>query len=136
MTKIVFALSLCWLLTFAPIGHALTPQNAATLTAEIKAARDDVEPEKIRQLAALRTRDAMNGLLDAYGSMGSIYMRLEILRTLPTFDGVADAEQPALQKLMDIASTSPEPELRDGAVDALGQCKTLGKHFLQLIVDR
>ncbi len=135
MTKIVFALSLCWLSLFAPIGYALAPQNAATLTAEIKAARDDVEPEKIRQLAAMRSRDAMNGLLEAYGAMGSIYMRLEILRTLPNFDGVADAEQPALQKLMDIASTSPEPELRDGAVEALGQCKNLGKHFLQLIVD-
>lgn len=135
MTKFVLALSLFWLALLSPFSPSPAPQDAASLTAEIKASRDEADPEKIKQLAALRTREAMAGLVDAYGSMASIYMRLEILRTLSTFDGVADAEQPALQKLMDIATTASEPELRDGAVEALGQCKNLGKHFLELIVD-
>jgi len=121
-------------LSLAP-SHALLRQDAATLSAQIKQARDDADPEQIRQLAALKSREAMTGLLEAYEAMASIYMRLEILRTLPSFDGVADAEQPALQKLMDIATAAPEPELRDAAVEALGGCKHLGKHFLQLIVD-
>ena len=135
MKKIVLVLGFALATLLPTVSYSLSRQDAASLTAQIKQARDEVQPEVIRQLAALRTRDALTGLLDAYGVMGSIYMRLEILRTLPSFDGVADAEQPALQKLMDIATGATEPELRDGAVDALGQCKNLGKHFLQLIVD-
>ncbi|MBK8177499.1 MAG: HEAT repeat domain-containing protein [Planctomycetes bacterium] len=129
-------LGLCLAALFSIPSHAAPPQEtAAALVAEIKKARDDVDPQKIRDLAALKSRDAMNGLVELYGVMASIYMRLEILRTLPVFDGVPDAEQPALQKLMDIATSAKEPELRDGAVAALGSCKNLGKHFLQLIVD-
>lgn len=135
MKKLVLALGLCLAALLSVASASLAPQDAATLTAEIKRARDEVEPEKIRQLAALGTRDAMTGLVESYDAMASIYMRLEILRTLPSFDGVADAAQPALQKLMDIATSASEPELRDAAVEALGQCKNLGKHFLQLIVD-
>ena len=129
-------LGLCLAALFSIPSHAAPPQEtAAALVAEIKKARDDVDPQKIRDLAALKSREAMNGLVELYGVMASIYMRLEILRTLPVFDGVPDAEQPALQKLMDIATSAKEPELRDGAVAALGSCKNLGKHFLQLIVD-
>lgn len=117
------------------VPDASSPQDAAALIAEIKQARDDADPEKLRALAALKTRDAMNGLVELYGMMASIYMRLEILRTLSTFDGVADAEQPALQKLMDVATSAKEPELRDAAVAELGRSPHLGKHFLQLIVD-
>ncbi len=135
MMKTLLALSLALLALFPHTSRSLAQQDAATLIAQIKQQRDEAEPEMVRALAALRSRDAMNGLIELYGLMSSIYMRLEILRTLPTFDGVADAEQPALQKLMDIATSATEPELRDGAVEALGQCKNLGKHFLELIVD-
>lgn len=135
MKTLVLSLGLVLAALLPAVSLPATRQDAAALTAQIKQSRDDVEPDKIRQLAALRTREAMSGLLESYDLMASIYMRLEILRSLPSFDGVADAQQPALQKLMDIATASPEPELRDGAVDALGTCKQLGKHFLELIVD-
>lgn len=135
LSSVLLALTVFAVATLPSRGLGLTQQDAAGLTAAIQKARDEAEPEMVRQLAALKSRDAAQGLIDCYGSMASIYMRLEILRTLPSFDGVADAEQPALQKLMDIATTAQEPELRDGAVEALGTCKNLGKHFLQLIVD-
>ena len=135
MKKIVLASLLCLFAALAPLAHSLAPQDAATVAAELKSKRDEADPELIRKLSAMGTRDAMSGLLDAYGSMASLYMRLEILRALPAFDGVADAEQPALQKLSDVATGANEPELRDGAIEALGKCKNLGKHFLQLIVD-
>src|SRR5262245_5198553 len=100
MKKIVLASSLLLVALFSVVARSWSAQDAAGLTAEIKQARDDADPEKIKQLAALRTRDAMQGLLDCYGAMSSIYMRLEIVRALPTFDGVSDAEQKAEEKLM------------------------------------
>ncbi|HUR28568.1 MAG TPA: hypothetical protein VM509_10305, partial [Planctomycetota bacterium] len=135
MKKIALALGLCLLASLPLIGHSTAREDAASLTAEIKQVRDDADPEKIKTLAALRSREAMTGLVECYGVMASIYLRLEILRTLPTFDGVADAEQKALEKLMEVATSATEPELRDAAVEGLGQCKHLGKHFLELIVD-
>src|SRR5687768_8932829 len=136
MKKLALALGLVLASWLLPHGFAgLVPQDVAALAAEIKQKRDDVEPEKIRQLAALRTREAAEALIEAYDGMASLYMRLEILRLFPTFDGVADAEQKALQKLTDIATGAPDSELRDAAIEALGQCKNLGKHFLQMIVE-
>ncbi|HVS12131.1 MAG TPA: HEAT repeat domain-containing protein [Planctomycetota bacterium] len=110
-------------------------QDAAALIGELKEKRDEAGPEPVAQLAALRTREAMQGLVEAYERMASIYMRREIVRALARFDGVADAEQPALQKIADVATAAEERELRDAAIEALGSCKSLGKHFLQLIVE-
>ena len=135
MKTFLLALGVALAVLLVAPSHAWLRQDAAGLSAQIKKARDDADPELIRQLAALKSREAMTGLLESYEVMASTYMRLEILRTLPGFDGVADAEQPALQKLMDVATSAPEPELRSAAVDGLGTCKHLGKHFLQLIVD-
>lgn len=66
--------------------------------------------------------------------MHTIFMRREIVRALIDFDGVPDAEQPALQKMMDVATTSEEAELREAALNALGDCKAHGKDFLMMIV--
>lgn len=105
------------------------------LVAQLKRATDMAEPAVVQKLAGLRTRAALDGLLEVYGVMNTTWMRREIVRALPQFDGVADAELPALQKLMDVATQSSEPELRVAAIDGLGQCRAQGKNFLALIVD-
>jgi hypothetical protein len=120
---------------FAPLRAASAAQDAGALVEEIKKNRDDADPAKLQELAALRTRAAVEGLIECYDMFNSVYMKLLTLRALPAFDGAAEAEQPALQKLADVATGAPEPELRQAAVNALGDCKTLGKHYLQLIVD-
>src|SRR5439155_7441888 len=86
------------------------------------------------ELADLKTRRALDGLLEIYDSMKTIFMQREVVRALPAFDGVPDAEQPALQKLTDVATASSEPELREAALDALGRCPVHGKDFLRTIV--
>lgn len=105
------------------------------LVSELKRSTDRVEPEVVQKLAGLRTRAALDGLLEVYGLMSTTWMKREIVRALPQFDGVADAELPALQKLMDVATQASEPELRVAAIDGLGQCRSQGKNFLALIVN-
>ncbi|MCP3919964.1 MAG: VWA domain-containing protein [bacterium] len=114
---------------------ALAQDDIDSLVSELTKLRDDAEPELVQKLAEIGTRDAMESLLELYGKMGSIYMRREIVRGLARFDGVTDAQQPALQKIMDVATTAKERELREGALAALGTCKELGKEFLVMIVE-
>jgi len=112
------------------------PPDVASIVEEIKKTRDDADPKLIADLGALRTREAMTALIELYDKVfGSIYMRREVVKALGQFDGVADAEQPALQKLTDVATGAPEFELRSMAIETIGQCRTLGKHFLKTIVE-
>jgi HEAT repeat protein len=113
-------------------GKAL---GEAELIAKIKSDSDKTEPKLLDQLADLKTRGALDGLIEAYPLMSTIYMKREILRRLPRFDGVPEAEQPALQKLMDIATQAEDAELRTAAVNALGECTAKGKDFLVMIVE-
>jgi len=135
--RIIAALCL-GLFTF-PLFSAALPASSIDeideIVAELNSKRDDAEPQLIRDLGALRSRRAMEALVDVYASMASVYMKREVVRALANFDGAADGEQPALQKLMDVATTAKDRELREAAIDALGECQNLGKHFLALIVD-
>jgi hypothetical protein len=106
----------------------------AELVGKLKNQGDTADSKLVQELAGMRTRAALDGLLDAYTAMNTIWMRREVVRALPLFDGVADAEMTALQRLMDVATQASEPELRRAALDGLGQCKSKGKDFLGLIV--
>jgi HEAT repeat protein len=106
----------------------------ADLVAKLKSKADLAEPKLVEELAGLRTRAALEGLLDAYSAMSTAWMHREIVRSLHLFDGVPDAELPALQRLMDVATQDPEPALRHAALEGLGQCKSKGKEFLALII--
>ena len=123
-------------LAFSGYAPALRPaDDIDTLVAELEKLKDDADPELVQKLAAIGSRDAMESLLALYGKMGSIFMRREIVRALALFDGVNDAQQPALQMIMDVATTAKERELREGALAALGTCHGLGKDFLKMIVE-
>jgi HEAT repeat protein/uncharacterized protein YegL len=125
------------LLSFSPAlrqDPAPAADPAADLVAKLKSKADLADPTIVNQLGLMRTRPALEGLLDAYTGMQTVWMRREIVRALHLFDGVPDAEMPAVQRLMDIATQDPEPELRRAALDGLGQCKSKGKDFLELIV--
>lgn len=125
------------LLPLSTSGSASVAQDrdAASLLTEIKSKRDEADPVLLKELAELRSKAGADALLEAYDSMGSIYMRREVLRALATLDGVNDAQQSALQKLMDVATGAKERELRESAIDLLGDCPNLGKTFLASIVE-
>jgi HEAT repeat protein/Mg-chelatase subunit ChlD len=111
-----------------------TPSDAAALTAELLERPDDADPGRVRELAALRTAEALDGLIRFYDAAGSLYMRRIALRGLAQYGGIADLEPRALQKLTDIATLSFETELRETAVDQLADCAG-GRAYLAAIVD-
>jgi hypothetical protein len=121
---------LCALLV-APAARPDVAQSVRTLLEQ----RDDADPALIAELSAAGTREAADGLVAAYDVMSSLLMQREIVRALPPYDAVADSAQKVLQKLSDVATAAPEPELHEAAVDALGQCKINGPDFLRRIVD-
>ncbi len=110
-------------------------EDAPTLTARILRERDEVPSEVLVKLADLRSRAAAEGLIQAYGALGSLYMRREVLRALARLDGVPDVEDLALGHIANVATESKDIELREAAVDLLGEARSLGKFYLQAIVD-
>lgn len=120
-------------LSAAPAA-ALRPDVAESVRTLLEQ-RDDADPALIAELSAAGTREAADGLLAAYDVMSSLLMQREIVRALPPFDAVQDSAQKVLQKLSDVATAAPEPELHEAAIDALGQCKVNGPDFLRRIVD-
>jgi HEAT repeat protein len=104
------------------------------MVTKIKADADRTKPDVFKEIAALKSREAATALHEIYDSMQTIFMKREVVRVMPAFDGVADAEQPVLQRLMDISTASNEAELREAALDAIGAFRGHGKDFLRLIV--
>ena len=114
------------------------PQVAATdeaseLAAELVAKADQADPAAVRQLAAMKTRPALDGLVRLYDVLGSLHMRRIALKCFASFDGLEDCQDTALQKLTDIATLSIEGELRDTAVDELAGFRE-GRRALGAIV--
>lgn len=135
---LVLSLALLAPLSFPPstIGPRAARADVATIVAELKKSRDEADPKLIAEPGLVRTREAALALIELYDSaFGSIYMRREVVKALGNFDGIGDAEQPALQRLTDVATTSEEQELRTMALATLGNCTHLGKHFLKTIVE-
>jgi len=122
------------LLLFCP-AVVMPAQDVVEDVSALLRLKDDAEPDLVKRIAATKSREGAEGLIKAYDACGSILMKREIVWALGRFDGVGEAEQPALSKVASIAAKSEEPELRDAAIFALADSKNLGKHFLRQIVD-
>jgi len=107
----------------------------ADLIAELELRRDDADGELLRRLAAARTQSAAQALVRLYPRFASIWMRRELLRALVAFEGVAGAEQTALDHVATVAASAVEPELREAAFETLTACKGIGRAYLARIVE-
>jgi len=126
----------CVLVALAALSPTPSLQSDRDATKqELLKQRDDAETALVSKLADFADRAAMEALLEVYDAMASVWMRREVVRALGRFDGVADAFQPALEKVMNVASTAKEPELRAAALETLGAAQQHGKTFLALIVE-
>ena len=101
------------LLTALPL--LLAPQDLAEDLATLGKERDDASAEVVQRIAATSTREAAEGLVGLYEGMASVWMRREILRALPRFDGSKDAEQVALDHLFTMGQTTDDPILEPSA---------------------
>lgn len=123
--------SLLALMGASPIQDP-SPEEAL---AELQRLRDDAPSELVWKAAEGGDRAAATGLVEAYGMMGSTWMRREILRALPRFDGKAGAEKPALDHLFQVAQTTEDLVLREESLEALAAASNLGKGYLARIVE-
>lgn len=112
---------------------AQDPDPQAALE-ELQRLRDDAPSELVWKVAEGGDRAAAEGLIEAYGMMGSTWMRREIIRALPRFDGKAGAEKPALDHLFEVAQTTEDLVLREESLEALAAASNLGKGYLARIV--
>ena len=135
MLRLLPALALLALGSFANVSYGGSFDELADLVEEVKQKREETELEVLDKIAALGDREAAQALVDIYGSQGSLYIRIEVIRRLPQFDGVDGSGQLVLQHLMDVATSDKDIELRAAALAAMGECSELGKGFLEMIIE-
>jgi von Willebrand factor type A domain len=127
---------LCGLLVASAAGSVrVAPDDLSELMEELETRLDDADEALVVKVAAIGSRKSMLALVGLYDKLSSIYMRRAVVRALAAYDGKADAEQPALQKMMDVAVGAKDRELRDAALEGIGTCKGLGRNFLRMIVE-
>ncbi|MEE8469132.1 MAG: hypothetical protein V3T22_11795, partial [Planctomycetota bacterium] len=120
----------------APAPLKVGTDDLRELVAELEDLALGADPAPlVGRIADLGTRAAMQALVDLEERLKSLPVRIEVVRALGRFDGLAQAEQPALQKLMDVAVGKRGSDLRDAALDTLGECEHLGHSFLVMIVE-
>lgn len=96
--------------------------------------RDDADLELVERIGRARSREAVEGLIQAYDKCVTLLFRREIVKTLGWFANLPKSQQPALDKLAEIAGASEEPELRKLALRGLASSQTIGKQLLQRII--
>lgn len=114
---------------------ALFAQDPGDPLADLKRLRDDADAELVWKIAEGGDRAAAEGLVEAYDLMGSTWMRREIIRALPRFDGKSGAEKPALDHLFGVAQNTDDLILREESLEALAGATNLGKGYLARIVE-
>jgi len=102
---------------------------------EIRSAGDDVDPQRIAELAAIGTREAVEELVALFDVLLSPYMRREVLKGIAAYDGIEGCGQYALQALSDAATAASDRDVRLFAVDRIAACSRHGHAFLRSIVD-
>lgn len=135
MLRTALALSLLAFATGPSAPTAPVFDEVEDLVEEVRKNREETDLEVLDRLAAIGTQPAAEGLIGLYETQGSLYIRIEIIRRLPQFDGTEEAGQLAMQQLMDVSTGSPDLELRDAALDGLGASPEYGRAFLELIVE-
>lgn len=116
-------------------SQALPAQGGVDdLIARLHSEKDDCELEIVEKIGQARSRLAAIGLAEAYDKCATLLFRREIAATLAWFANLPDSQQPALDKLAEIAGSTDDEELRRIAVRGLGQSQTVGKQLLRQIV--
>ena len=123
------------------IGASPSPRPSATvdeladLVTEVERRREETDLEVLDRIAGLGTVEAAQAMVDLFDGQGSLYMRIELMRRLPRFDGVDEAGEVAMRKLTDLATLSDELEIRDEALDGLAASPEEGRDWLRQIVE-
>lgn len=116
-------------------GTLAAQSDVQKLIRKLHNERDDAELALVEQIGKARTREAAEGLIKGYDRCVTLLFRRQIVKTLGWFANLADSQQPALDKLAEIAGMTEEAELRLLALKGLGESRTVGKQLLRGILD-
>ncbi|QDU69778.1 HEAT repeat domain-containing protein [Engelhardtia mirabilis] len=105
------------------------------LIERLESLRDEAGYDTIRALGKSREPAAAQALVKSLRVLGSLGARLEVLKALSRFGGIAGAEQAAMQKLLDVATVEQEIEVRDQALQSLANAAGLGREYLAMVVE-
>ena len=97
--------------------------------------RDDADIKLVETIGRERSREAAIGLIEAYDKCVTLLFRREIVKTLGWFANLPSSQQPALDKLAEVAGASEDEEIRTIALRGLAQSHSVGKQLLQRIIN-
>lgn len=130
--------TVCLLLTLLVsvpfLSAPLRAQDVGELVRQLHREKDDAELDLVGQIGKDRSRAAAEGLIEAYDKCVTLLFHREITKTLGWFANLPDSQQPALDKLAQIAGSTEDEEVRRLALRGLGGSKTIGKQLLHRIV--
>lgn len=136
---IKLSLALSCLMALAPAAQeeaaVLDDLSLEELQEKVKTERDEVDLDVLVKITEIGTRESMEAMLAAYETFASVYMRRAAAVRLGDYDGKEDCFEPALNKLVNIATDERARELRSAAIETLGRSRENGKTFLALIVE-
>jgi len=124
------------LLSIMLLAGSLTAQgDVQELIRKLHNERDDAELELVEKIGRAKTREAAEGLIKAYDKCVTLLFRRQIVKTLGWFANQEDSQQPALDKLAEVAGMTEDEDLRKFALEGLGKSRTVGKQLLRGILD-
>ncbi len=89
----------------------------------------------VTELAKSKEPKAAEALIEVYDEYQVLGARLHLVKSLRHFAGVHGCEALAMQKLLDVASTDPERQLRSEAVKQLAKSGAIGREYLGILIE-
>ena len=123
------------LLASPPASLVPIEEDLQELVSKLEALKDDADPEILQEIAALGTREAAVALTEASQYLSSIYMRIELVRALASFDGHVECEKLAIEQVLQLATQAKQREVRLAAIEAAAEFQDMGGPYLKLVVD-
>jgi HEAT repeat protein/Mg-chelatase subunit ChlD len=121
------------LLGLAPFADRISAQEASDPMEAVRRAGEEVSSEQLHELAATRTPEALEALRRVLDTLANRYAQGVALECLADFVDTP-SEEAAFETLLQAATLSPLPELREKALATLASCGLPGRARLTTIV--
>ena len=102
---------------------------------QLRAELDRAPKGVVTELAKSKEPKAAKALIEVYGELQTLGAKLRLVQSLRHFAGVRGCEPLAMQKLLDVASTDPDGELRSEAVLQLSKSGSIGREYLGILIE-
>lgn len=124
------------LLAFGLSLFLVAPQDLGDHLKDMKRLRDDTPEEVIQAVAEDGSKEALDGLIEFYPKLATIYTRIQVLSAVSNYDGLEGHAAVAAEFLANAVGQTEDPEIRDAALAALSECSVSGPHYLRVLVEK